>query len=51
MRPQAQGVVLLVLVLDPHLDEVAREIPYFAAATDPIPEHGLDLKVNQLATA
>ena len=32
------------------LDEAAREIPYFAAATDPIPEHGLDLKVNQLAT-
>lgn len=32
------------------LDEVAREIGYFAAASGPIPEHGLDLKINQLAT-
>jgi NADH-quinone oxidoreductase subunit G len=33
------------------LDELAREVLYFSAATGPIPEHGLDLKVNQLAEA
>ncbi len=31
------------------LDEVARAIPYFSAATGPIPDVGLDLKVNLLA--
>ena len=31
------------------LDEMAREIRYFSAATRPIPEVGLDLKVNLLA--
>ncbi|MFO0906045.1 MAG: 2Fe-2S iron-sulfur cluster-binding protein [Pirellulales bacterium] len=33
----------------PVLDDVARAIGYFAAATAPIPGVGLDLKVNQLA--
>jgi hypothetical protein len=33
------------------LDDVAREIGYFAPAVGPIPETGVDLKVNQLATA
>jgi predicted molibdopterin-dependent oxidoreductase YjgC len=33
------------------LDEVAREISYFAAAIDEVPETGIDLKVNQLAQA
>ena len=33
------------------LNEVAREIGYFAAATDDIPDVGVDLKVNQLAGA
>jgi NADH-quinone oxidoreductase subunit G len=33
------------------LDEVAREISYFAAAIDKVPETGIDLKVNQLAQA
>ncbi len=31
------------------LQEVAREVPYFSAATGPIPANGLDLKVNLLA--
>ena len=31
------------------LDEVAREIAYFAAAAGPLPAVGVDLKVNQLA--
>jgi NADH-quinone oxidoreductase subunit G len=31
------------------LDDMAREIPYFAAAVRGVPEVGLDLKVNQLA--
>ncbi|MGO8688364.1 MAG: 2Fe-2S iron-sulfur cluster-binding protein [Thermoguttaceae bacterium] len=31
------------------LDEIAREIIYFSAAAGPIPELGLDLKVNLLA--
>lgn len=31
------------------LDDLARDVGYFAAATGPIPAHGLDLKVNQLA--
>jgi len=31
------------------LDEVAREILYFSAAIDPVPETGIDLKVNWLA--
>ena len=31
------------------LDEVAREIAYFAPAAGPIPEVGVDLRVNQLA--
>ena len=31
------------------LDEIAREIGYFAVAADPIPEVGVDLKVNLLA--
>jgi len=31
------------------LAEMARTIPYFSAATGRIPEHGVDLRVNQLA--
>ena len=31
------------------LDDIAREIPYFAVATDPVPSVGVDLKLNQLA--
>ena len=31
------------------LDEVAREILYFSAATGPVPAMGIDLKVNLLA--
>ncbi len=31
------------------LDDLSREIPYFAAAKGPIPPTGLDLKVNMLA--
>lgn len=31
------------------LDEIARKIIYFSAATGPIPDVGLDLKVNMLA--
>jgi NADH-quinone oxidoreductase subunit G len=31
------------------LDEVAATIPYFAAARQPMPEVGVDLRVNQLA--
>jgi len=33
------------------LDEVAREIAYFQAAADDVPEAGIDLKVNLLAGA
>ena len=33
------------------LAEVAREIPYFAAALPPVPDDGIDLKMNQLAEA
>ena len=33
------------------LDEVAREILYFSAATGPVPDVGIDLKVNLLADA
>jgi NADH-quinone oxidoreductase subunit G len=33
------------------LDDVARSIGYFSAATGAIPDVGLDLKVNQLAGA
>jgi NADH-quinone oxidoreductase subunit G len=33
------------------LDEVAREIVYFSAARDPVPELGIDLRVNLLAQA
>jgi NADH-quinone oxidoreductase subunit G len=33
------------------LDEVAAEIPYFAVAADEVPDTGVDLKLNQLATA
>ena len=33
------------------LDEVAREIRYFSAAVGPVPEVGIDLKVNLLADA
>ncbi|MHC4180029.1 MAG: NADH-quinone oxidoreductase subunit G [Planctomycetota bacterium] len=33
------------------LDEVAREISYFGAVTGPVPEGGIDLKVNLLADA
>jgi NADH-quinone oxidoreductase subunit G len=33
------------------LDEVAREILYFAAAAGPIPELGVDLRINLLAEA
>jgi len=33
------------------LDEVAGEIPYFAAAMDPVPATGVDLRVNSLAGA
>jgi NADH-quinone oxidoreductase subunit G len=32
------------------LEEVGREIAYFAAALEPVPPVGIDLKVNQLAT-
>ncbi len=31
------------------LDEVAREIGYFAVATEPVPDVGVDLKINRLA--
>ena len=31
------------------LQDIAREISYFSAATEGVPEHGIDLKVNQLA--
>jgi hypothetical protein len=31
------------------LNEVAGQITYFAAAMDPVPATGVDLKVNQLA--
>ena len=31
------------------LDDVARQIAYFAAAAEPPPDVGVDLKVNQLA--
>lgn len=31
------------------LDDVAREIGYFSAASGPVPEYGVDLKINQLA--
>jgi len=31
------------------LQAVAREITYFTAAMEGVPEHGIDLKVNQLA--
>jgi hypothetical protein len=31
------------------LQDIAREIAYFSAAAEGVPEHGIDLKVNQLA--
>jgi NADH-quinone oxidoreductase subunit G len=31
------------------LDEVSRELVEFAAAAEPVPEHGVDLRVNRLA--
>ncbi len=31
------------------LDELSRTVMYFSAATGPIPDSGLDLKVNRLA--
>lgn len=31
------------------LDEISREIPYFSAAMQGVPDVGLDLKINQLA--
>ena len=33
------------------LDEVAREIPYFAAAAEPVGPLGVDLKAGQVAEA
>jgi hypothetical protein len=33
------------------LNDIAAKIPYFAAAMDPVPPSGVDLKVNLLATA
>ncbi|MCH2128155.1 MAG: 2Fe-2S iron-sulfur cluster-binding protein [Pirellulaceae bacterium] len=30
------------------LAEMAQEIPYFSVALPPVPEHGIDLKINQL---
>jgi NADH-quinone oxidoreductase subunit G len=33
------------------LNEIAAEIPYFAAAMDPVPPTGVDLKINLLAAA
>ena len=33
------------------LDDLARETAYFHAASGPVPPHGVDLKVNQLAAA
>ena len=33
------------------LQEVAREIGYFSAVSDQVPDVGIDLKVNQLAGA
>jgi hypothetical protein len=33
------------------LAEVAREIGYFSAAIGGVPEHGIDLRVNQLAAS
>ena len=32
------------------LDDLSREILYFSAATSPVPDVGLDLRINQLAT-
>lgn len=32
-------------------EEIAREIPFFAAAIGPVPAHGVDLKSNRLAGA
>ena len=35
----------------PVMEEVAREIGFFAAAVEPVPSTGVDLKINQLAEA